>query len=53
MMKRYLIIALILGFGILLLAQETDYSTRENISYYTESKNASDKYIAERGSETN
>ncbi len=48
MMKRYLIIALILGFGILLLAQETDYSTRENISYYTESKNASDKYIAER-----
>ena len=48
MMKRYLIIALMLGYGFLLLAQESDYSTRQNISYYPESKNASDKYIAER-----
>lgn len=48
MMKRYLIIALMLGYGFLLLAQESDYSTRQNISYYSESEIASDDYIAER-----
>ena len=48
MMKRYLIIALMLGYGFLLLAQESDYTTRQNINYYSESENASDKYIAER-----
>ena len=48
MMKRYLIIALMLGYGFLLLAQESDYTTRQNISYYSESEIASDDYIAER-----
>ena len=48
MMKRYLILVLMLGYGFLLLAQESDYTFQQNLSYYSETINASDKYIAER-----
>ncbi len=48
MMKRYLILVLMLGYGFLLFAQESDYTLRQNLSYYSETINASDEYIAER-----
>ena len=48
MMKRYLILVLMLGYGFLLFAQESDYTFQQNLSYYSETINASDKYIAER-----
>ncbi len=48
MMKRYLILVLMLGYGFLLFAQESDYTFQQNLSYYSETINASDEYIAER-----
>jgi len=47
-MKRNLFFILILCSGFLLAAQESGYTTRTDISYYSESISSGDEYIAER-----
>ena len=48
MKRRFLLSILLLSFGILVFAQESDYITELNIHYYSDSVNQTDKYISER-----
>jgi len=47
-MKRTLFALLIICFSFTCVAQNTSYITKLNISYYSDSANKSDSYIAER-----
>ena len=47
-MKNLLLSILFIGFGIAGCAQETEYKTKINIPYYSDSVNQIDEYIRER-----
>ena len=47
-MKKFLVSILVIGFGLGVYAQETQYETKQNIHYYSDSINKSDSYINER-----
>lgn len=47
-MKRIILLLLLLGNTFAVLAQVTEYETKNNIQYYNESVNRSDAYINER-----
>ncbi len=47
-MKKIISIILIIGFVAIVNAQETIYELKENIHYYSDSINKTDKYINER-----
>ena len=47
-MKRILLSIYLIGLGVFVFAQETEYQTKPNISYYSELVNQSDEYIKER-----
>lgn len=47
-MKKFLVSILVMGFGLGVYAQETQYETKQNIHYYSDSINKSDSYINER-----
>ena len=45
---KFFLLAILISSGIVGFAQETDYETKLNIPYYSESVNQSDEYINER-----
>ena len=47
-MKNYLLLALFLGSAFLITAQETEYTSRQNIKYYEDSIKLSDEYLNQR-----
>ena len=47
-MKKFLVSILVMGFGLGVYGQETQYETKQNIHYYSDSINKSDSYINER-----
>lgn len=47
-MKKFFVSILVMGFGLGVYAQETQYETKQNIHYYSDSINKSDSYINER-----
>lgn len=47
-MKKLFLVFLIIGFGLNIYAQESQYLTKLNIHYYNDSVNQSDAYIKER-----
>ena len=47
-MKKFLLSILVMGLGLSVYAQETQYETKHNIHYYSDSINKSDSYINER-----
>lgn len=47
-MKKFLVSILVMGLGLSVYAQETQYETKQNIHYYSDSINKSDSYINER-----
>lgn len=48
MRRIFLLLLIILGFGLSIYAQEDQYETKANIHYYGDSVNQSDNYINER-----
>jgi acetyl esterase/lipase len=47
-MKRSLLTLLLAAFCLVIFAQSTEYTTKENIHYYSETDNQDDEYINER-----
>lgn len=47
-MKKFLVSIFVMGFGLGVYAQETQYENKQNIHYYSDSINKSDSYINER-----
>ncbi|TFH28062.1 MAG: alpha/beta hydrolase [Bacteroidia bacterium] len=47
-MKRSLLTLLLAAFCLVIFAQSTEYTTKENIHYYSETDNQNDEYIHER-----
>ncbi|HBK72349.1 MAG TPA: lipase, partial [Flavobacteriaceae bacterium] len=47
-MKKIISIVLIIGFVFIANAQKTTYELKENVHYYSDSINKTDKYIQER-----
>jgi acetyl esterase/lipase len=46
--KKFLFLVIIIGSGILALAQNPEYTTRSNIQYYSDAINTADSYVNER-----